>query len=439
MKKILKNRIYLGILVVLIALGAAWASGAFSHPYEDLEFTTVSRGSFVLDVVVRGELKAERSRSIKVPSIRGRTQIVWLAPEGEPVEAGQVVARLDTGDLENQLDQRQQELETAQANLDNFLASKPSQIRQAESSVRTAELDLEAAEIQLDLSEFESEQQQEQRRLAYENTLLNLDNAQRNLEATRTKLEVDERHLRTSIRKRQQRVDDVRAQLAAAELKAPIRGLLVYGETWSGGSEGMRKFRVGDSAHRGQTILQIPDLSEMLVEMQVAEGDYRKVDPGQEVELRIDAIPDIVFTGRMEQVASLANFDQQERMSMFEAVARLDSVDTGMRPGMTASVRIITDEIEDALYIPNRAVFQVEGETVVFPRCELPRPRSVHLGERNMGAVVVLEGLEEGEEIALEDPRTLEEAERQGASPVPGAASSPTSGNNSAGRVGGRR
>ncbi len=438
MKKILKNRLYLAILIVLIAVGATWASGVFSDPYREIEFTTVTKDSFVLDVVVRGELKAERSRSITVPSVRGRTQIVWMAPEGEPVEAGDVVARLDTGDLENQLDQRMQELEAAQSNLDNFLASKPTQIRQAENSVTTARLDLEAAKIQLDLSEFESDQQKEQRRIAYENALLSVDNAERELEATRSKLEVQERQLRTNIRKRQQRADDVREQLAAAELKAPIGGILVYGETWSGGSEGMRKFRVGDSAHRGQTLLQIPDLSEMLVEMQVAEGDYRKVEPDQDVELRIDAIPDMVFAGRMETVAALANFDQQRRASLFKTVARLDSVDTGMRPGMTASVRVITDEIEDALYIPSRAVFEVDGETVVFPRSQLPRPRPVRLGDRNMNAVVVVEGLEEGEEIALQDPRTLDEDSRA-ASPVPGGTSSLRSGNSPAGGSGGRR
>ncbi|MFO7768989.1 MAG: efflux RND transporter periplasmic adaptor subunit [bacterium] len=438
MKKLIKDRIYLGMLLVLAAAGVAWATGAFSDSYRDLEFATASRGSFVLDVVVRGELKAERSRSIRVPSIRGRTQVVWLAPEGEAVESGQVVARLDTGDLENRLDQRQQELETAMSNLDNFLASKPGQIRQAENGVTTAELDLEAAQIQLDLSEFESEQQQEQRRLAYENALLNLDNAERELEAIRTKLEVEERQLRTDIRKRQQRVDDVKEQLEAAELTAPISGILIYGENFSGGSEGTRKVRVGDSAHRGQTILQIPDLTEMLVEMKVAEGDYRKVAPGQGVELRIDAIPDVTFTGTVEELSALANFDPERRAGMFEAVARLDSVEPGMRPGMTASVRIITDEVQDALYIPNRAVFEVEGETVVFPRSQLPRPRVVRLGERNMNAVEVLEGLEEGEEVALEDPRRTGE-ESQAASPLPGGASSTRPGNSPAGNPGGRR
>jgi hypothetical protein len=82
-----------------------------------------------------------------------------------------------------------------------------------------------------------------------------------------------------------------------------------------------------------------------------------------------------------------------------------------------------TPKRENVLYIPNEAVFEVDGRTVVFPRRDIPEPREVRLGDQNMMSVVVLEGLEVGEEIALTDPRPLNVSAEAG-SPVPGGAPS---------------
>ena len=121
-----------GTIVAVVAVFLL--SGSFGDRWEDLEFHTVEQGEFIIDVVVRGELKAERSRSVTLPSIRGQTQLVWLIDEGTRVAAGEEVARIDLSDLENRRDQMQQQLDNERANLENFLASKPNQISSAESS-----------------------------------------------------------------------------------------------------------------------------------------------------------------------------------------------------------------------------------------------------------------------------------------------------------------
>ena len=74
---------------------------------------------------------------------------------------------------------------------------------------------------------------------------------------------------------------------------------------------------------------------------------------------------------------------------------------------MTASVQIITDKEEGALYVPSQAIFEDQGYTVVFPRGDLPKPRIIRVGERNMNFVQVLDGLVAGEEVAASDPREL--------------------------------
>jgi len=422
MKLLTNNRIVLaGVLLAVLVVTVA--SGVFRDRYRDLRFTEATVGEFILDVIVRGELLSERSRSIVAPTSRGMLQLVWLVDEGVYVEEGDVVARIDESSMLNQREQRELQLETQQGNLDNFLANKPNQIRSAESSLLTAQYDLELAEIRLGLAEFESEQQRAQRQLSYENALLNVDEAERSLSSLSSKLEVDEMRQRTRIRQAQQRLDDVIEQLSAFTLLAPISGIVVFGETYGGATEGMRKIRAGDNIHRGMAIITIPDLSEMLSKINIIEGDYRKVEVGDPVEIRLDAIPGPVFTGMIDEIAALASYDEMANRSYFNAVVRLDSVDAGMRPGMTASLRITYEERENALYIPNEAVFEVDGRTVVFPRRNLPEPREVRLGDRNMMSVVVLEGLEPGEEIALTDPRTLHVTAETGSSVTGGASS----------------
>ena len=419
MKRFFKNRRLLLVLLVVVIVGGFTLPRLLADPWDEVLFATATEGEFVLDVVVRGELRAERSRSINAPEMQGRTQIVWLAPEGLPVEAGDEVVRFDDADQENRMAQRQQQLESAQQNLDDFLASKPSQISSSEASVKTAEYDLELAELQYNLSEFESAQQQEQRRIDFENAQLRLDDAQRALDSRQSQLELQELQLRTRIRQSEQRLRDQQRQLESTILRAPISGLVVYGETFGSASEGMRKIRVGDSVHRGGGVVTIPDLSEMLADFSVTEGDYRKLAVGKQAEVRIDAIQGPVFMSHVEAVAPLASYDAATRISYFRAHARLDSVAAGMRPGMMTTLRIIVDKVEKALYIPNRAVFEVDGKTVVFPRRSLPEPREVLLGDRNFEYVVVLEGLEADEEVALSDPR--EKNETGGTGPAMGA------------------
>jgi multidrug efflux pump subunit AcrA (membrane-fusion protein) len=92
---------------------------------------------------------------------------------------------------------------------------------------------------------------------------------------------------------------------------------------------------------------------------------------------------------------------------------------------MQATVRIITDREEMALYIPNQAVFDDQGYTVVFPRSDLPNPRIVLLGQQNLDFVQVLEGLEQGEEISLTDPRGLSKKETESVPTVGGTPGGP--------------
>ena len=144
--------------------------------------------------------------------------------------------------------------------------------------------------------------------------------------------------------------------------------------------------------------------------------------PGQKVEIRLDAFPESLFTGSVTSVATLAKErGEQNPAKVFEVTVVVENNSPILRPGMTASARIIVDELPDRLWIPVDAVFSADDTTVVY-RLEggsLLKTR-VALGPKNENAVVVEHGLSVGDLVSLVEPGvrletlTTEPTERPG-------------------------
>jgi len=151
----------------------------------------------------------------------------------------------------------------------------------------------------------------------------------------------------------------------------------------------------------------LPDLSEMMVETTVSEVDASKVDTGQQVEVTLDAIPDIRYKGVVSKKSTLARKkDYNSRINVFDVEVSIKDGDERLKPGMSASCTVIIDRIPDVVSAPLEAVFEKEGQTVVYLKNK--KKREVTVGRRNDMAIEIVDGLEGGEEVCLIDP-TLEE------------------------------
>ncbi|UCD62972.1 MAG: hypothetical protein JSW34_09445, partial [Candidatus Zixiibacteriota bacterium] len=131
------------------------------------------------------------------------------------------------------------------------------------------------------------------------------------------------------------------------------------------------------------------------------------VDTGQLVRVVLDAFPNKVYDGRVTKKGTLARRkDYNSKINVFDIEVSILEQDDNLKPGMSASVEIIVDEIPELVYVPLEAVFEKEGKTVVYmsDRDE----REVTVGRRNDMSIEIVEGLEGGEEICLVDP-TLDE------------------------------
>jgi hypothetical protein len=190
-------------------------------------------------------------------------------------------------------------------------------------------------------------------------------------------------------------------------VRAPRAGTVVY----TANSRDEKK-KVGDSAWRGERILEIPDLNVMRGEGEVDESDAGKIGVGQTVRLRLEAHPDLEFTGKIASIWSTVQRQSwRSPVKVVKLVVALDATDPRkMRPGMRFRGVIETGRIAGALLVPKDAVFPTGAGPVAFRRTAWGYGRRVlTLGARNAASVEVKAGLEPGDRVARRD---LDEASR---------------------------
>lgn len=195
-------------------------------------------------------------------------------------------------------------------------------------------------------------------------------------------------------------VADVERRVALCTVTARSPGLVVHREIFEKGGE-KRRVRVGDAVFAGQPVLDLPDLSEMLVETRVKEGEIHRVAAGQKAEVRLEAFPDETFPATVLRLGALTAGDRGEART-FPLVLKLEKTDPRLRPGMTAQALVVAGEVADALQVPVDAV-RYEGEKAVCTVKTVTgaETRPVTTGRSNAFFVEIRQGLAEGDVVLL--------------------------------------
>jgi len=165
-------------------------------------------------------------------------------------------------------------------------------------------------------------------------------------------------------------------------------------------------FREGDRAWPGAAILEIPNLSSIRMVAHVDEADRGKLNTGQASTVHIDAVPDMDFSGHVEDISRLAKLDWNgwPPVKDFDLSVAIDRTDPRIRPGMKANTRIQVNSIPNSVLVPVGAVFQHNGRTVVYvSEGSNFEERNVQLGRRSGDTAQVIAGVRPGERVALKD------------------------------------
>lgn len=194
----------------------------------------------------------------------------------------------------------------------------------------------------------------------------------------------------------QAKVDSAQAALDFALLKAPFAGTVTLIENKS-----------GDLVSAGNKAFQLDDLSHMLVDVDVSEVDINQVKLGQPVNMTFDAIPDQEFEG---VVSDIALFGTNTSGSVyFSVTVEVQESTPEIKPGMTAAVNIVVNEMKNVLLVPSRAVRTAKGNRIVYVLDgKNAIPVEITLGVSANNYSQILSGdIKEGDSIILNPPAAL--------------------------------
>lgn len=428
-------------------------AGAKAEP--DYEVVVVKRGNIASTVSATGTVLPERDAAL---SFQTSGTIADVPVEvGDKVEAGQLLAQLDTTDLDlalrqadialrqsqsqmRQLDEgpsasdlaaAEAALASAQAAYQQLLkGSDKDQLAAARASVEQARVALEQAQQAYDKIKdvpgagmFPQSQQLQQATINYETAQAQyrvtarganqaqtaqaqaqIAQAQAALDKLKKGATVEQKAIaQASVDQAQVAQEQAQRRLDSARVTAPWPGVLTAVNAVE-----------GTLAQPGAPAFQLADLSRFHIDVQADEVDIANLAEGQPVTIEVDALPDRKLTGTVARIAPTAQ-SSATAGTTYKVRIDIDPSDLPLRAGMSATATITSNARDDVLLVPNRAVQRnrESGKTFVERLVQgVPQQVEIRLGLRDEQQSEVRAGLEEGDEIAIRKVSSLQKLQQ---------------------------
>ena len=158
------------------------------------------------------------------------------------------------------------------------------------------------------------------------------------------------------------------------------------------------------SVNNGTTLMQLADLSKLLVVTHINQVDVARITMDQRVKLRVESLPDEDMEAQVTEIALVAAI--KNNVKGFEVKAMIEDPSPKLRPGMTVNMTVPIAKADDVVSVPIAAVFRGDGRSkVVYVRNgEATEKRVVTVGITDINFAHIEKGLQEGEEILLTEP-----------------------------------
>ncbi|HEV7506638.1 MAG TPA: efflux RND transporter periplasmic adaptor subunit [Thermoanaerobaculia bacterium] len=392
-----------GAVLAAAALGF-WLVSARASASAGGGWMEVRREDLVIGVPVSGTLSSTQAVSIGPPQIEEiwDYKISFMAPEGAPVKAGQPVLGFDSSELQQKLqekmaqrDSAQKELEKRQTSAELSHRDATLELAEAAARQRRAALKVEVPPALVAAKELAKSRED----LALANREIAYLKEKMRLEASQAGTDVD-----ALVKRRDRaagRVQEMQDAIRRMMVPASRDGTVVYVATDNGG-----KKKIGDSCWRGQSVVEIPDLRQMQADGEVDEADAGRVAAGQRVTFRLDSHPDDVFTGRVRVIGgAVSSRSDVNPLKVVKLTIDLDRTDPQrMSPGMRFLGTVEIERAPHALVAPAEAVFTRPEGPVVYRRSGWgSEPVHPVLGRRNDRLVEIKSGLRPGDMISRRD------------------------------------
>jgi macrolide-specific efflux system membrane fusion protein len=342
-------------IVVTVAMSRSGRSGT---QLDSSLVVEVKRGDLAINVLETGKVRPRNRVEIK-SKVAGQVETV-LVQEGDKVNIGQLLLRLDPTDY-------RREVARAEADLE-----------QSKNALEYAELKFERAKRGLEARGVSQ---------------ADLDLAANEVKTKRAALQISGVALSAA-----------QDRLRYTQIVSPIDGTVI-----ERGIESGEVVTPGVQAtFEGRALLTVGDLSTLIVGIGLNQIDVAKAKLGQDVDVLLDALPGRVYEAKVTKIAPAAKLPKGKEVEVFAVEATLTTPDAAIKPGMTADVRIHVDKRESVLTLPIEAVITESGTSFVnrLPKAGPAGTKTekilVTLGARNDREVEIVSGLEEKDRVLVQ-------------------------------------
>jgi HlyD family secretion protein len=312
-----KKIIIVGLAVIVVLAVVLWLTvfRKKGDGQDIFKIEAITRGDIEALVVASGSLNPVDIVDVST-QVSGRIDKV-LVDFNSKVKSGQIVAEIDQSSFLTRLDQNQANYRSAQAAVEKAKVTLDNTQRKYE---RANSL------FEKNLISFEEKEDAETQYL----------NAEADLKSNEARLE-----------QARSQLDSSKVDLGYTVIRSPIDGVVIS-----------RNINVGQTvaaSFQAPVLFQIAnDLSKMQVECAIDEADIGKVQEGQEARFNVDAFPNDNFVGKLSQVRYSPTI--QQNVVTYTAIVDVNNPELKLRPGMTATVSILTGQARNALRVPNAAL-----------------------------------------------------------------------------------
>jgi HlyD family secretion protein len=363
----MKNKkwwIWLLIVVIIALLAGAIYKSKTRKKGKEVTFELVKKRTITERISASGKVFPEKE--VKISSDVSGEIVELYVQEGDSVKIGQELIRINPDTYESAVSRGRAALNDAKAQKSVFEANVQNSIAQKEQIF----VQMENAKKIHDRNQklfgdgVISEADYEATRSAYDQLQSSLRSAQASIASARKSVE----GAKFRIKSAEASLQELETSLSRTSIESPIEGIVSKLSV----EEGERV--VGTMQMTGTEIMRVANLSSMEVQVEVSENDILRVKEGDEVEIEVDAFLDREFKGVVTEIANSASGTgigntvvlTSDQVTNFVVKIRIDpssyadllegSSRFPFRPGMTATVDILTDRVEDVLSVPIQAV-----------------------------------------------------------------------------------
>lgn len=381
-QRLVRRRVTIIALAVILIAGLA--AYQWMQPARAVTTTTVTRGDISATVTANARVRATGSARLSFP-MSGRLATLAVR-EGDAIKGGDVLAELDSRNLDRRVQQAQLTLASRQLDLQRAQAPpRAEDIQISQSNVKKAALSLAAAQDNANKNPSSTNNAaREAAQADYDSATASFDR----LTGGPTDQEVQQ--LKNAIAGAQLDLDAARAELSQTKLTSPYDAVVTQLDA-----------QAGEMVGGFTPVVEIADLTNLELLADIDEIDVGSVAAGQSVDIRLDAFPGESVRGKLTTLFPAAS-DVRGAL-VYHARISFDRGKLDVRPGMGATCKIATVEKKAVLLVPSRAVRNAGSQKIV----------TTNVGGLNQNVVVVtgvtdgnnteiVSGLEEGEQIVID-------------------------------------